>query len=62
MKIAKNILEGVDGLELYPIVGMLLFLIFFIILIVRVVRLKAEDVNTNSHLPFNDGEDESTMD
>jgi cytochrome c oxidase cbb3-type subunit IV len=62
MKIAKNILEGVEGLEFYPIVGMLIFLIFFIALIAWVISLKPEDVDTNSHLPLTDGEDEPSMD
>lgn len=62
MRIAKNILDGVAGVEWFPIIAMLIFLIFFIGMIIWVVRLKSDDVKSNSHLPFNDEEDESTGD
>lgn len=62
MRIAKNILDGVAGVEWFPIIAMLIFLIFFIGMVIWVIRLKSDDVKANSHLPFDDEEDESTGD
>lgn len=52
MKIVTNTLEGIAGIEMYPIIGLLIFLIFFIILIFRVMKMKSNEVNEFSNLPF----------
>lgn len=52
MKIITNTLEGITGIELYPIIGLIIFLVFFIILIIRVIHINQDDENEFSHLPL----------
>jgi hypothetical protein len=52
MKIVTSTLEGIAGIEMYPIIGLLIFLVFFIILIIRVLKMNSSEVNEFSSLPF----------
>ncbi len=54
MKIVTNTLEGISGIEWYPIIGLLIFLFFFIILIIRVINMKKEEESAFSHMPFDE--------
>jgi len=52
MKIITQALEGIAGIEWYPIIGLFIFLVFFIILVLRVIHLSQDEENEYSHLPF----------
>ncbi|NOU47512.1 MAG: CcoQ/FixQ family Cbb3-type cytochrome c oxidase assembly chaperone [Bacteroidales bacterium] len=56
MKIIATALEGIPGIEWYPIIGLFVFLIFFIILIIRVMNINQEEVSEFSQLPFDKGD------
>ncbi len=56
MRLARNVLEGVAGLEIFPIIGIVIFLAFFIGLIIYVVKMKKEDVDDFSKMPLTDEE------
>jgi cytochrome c oxidase cbb3-type subunit IV len=60
MRLARNVLEGVAGLEIFPIIGIILFLLFFIAVVVYVVRMKPSDVDAHSRLPLDNDQDNST--
>jgi uncharacterized membrane protein YhaH (DUF805 family) len=52
MKIITTALEGIPGIEWYPIIGLFIFLFFFIILIIRVMNLGQDEENEYSQLPL----------
>lgn len=56
MKIITSTLEGIAGIEWYPIIGLFIFLIFFIILVIRVINLNQEDESEYSQLPLDKSE------
>jgi hypothetical protein len=52
MKIIATALEGIAGIEWYPIIGLFIFLIFFIILVIRVMNLNQDEESEYSQLPL----------
>lgn len=38
MKIVSNVLENIDGIQIFYILGLLIFVALFIILVVRTIR------------------------
>lgn len=60
MRLARNVLEGVGGLEIFPMIGIVLFLLFFIGVVVYVVKMKASDVESYSRLPLENDKDDNT--
>jgi cytochrome c oxidase cbb3-type subunit IV len=59
MRLARNVLEGVGGLEIFPIIGFIIFFAFFIGLIIWVVRIKSKDADEYSHMPLDEDIEES---
>jgi hypothetical protein len=56
MKIIATALEGIAGIEWYPIIGLFIFLIFFIILVIRVMNLNQDDESEYSQLPLDNSD------
>ncbi|MCF6331677.1 MAG: cbb3-type cytochrome c oxidase subunit 3 [Draconibacterium sp.] len=56
MKIVSNLLENIEGIETYYIIGLLIFFVLFIVIIVRTIRRpnKEMDEIKNSILEDND--------
>jgi cytochrome c oxidase cbb3-type subunit IV len=59
MRLARNVLEGVGGLEIFPIIGIILFFSFFVGLIIWVVRMKSKDADEYSRMPLNKDDKET---
>ncbi|REJ81149.1 MAG: CcoQ/FixQ family Cbb3-type cytochrome c oxidase assembly chaperone [Bacteroidetes bacterium] len=53
----KNYLQSIDGIEIYPIISLVVFFLFFIIMTIYVIGLKKRDMSLLSNIPFT-GEDE----
>jgi cytochrome c oxidase cbb3-type subunit III len=49
----SNILEAIEGIGIYSLASMFVFVPFFIGVLVYVVRLKKEDSDKMSQLPLN---------
>ena len=49
----SNILEAIEGVGIYQLVSLLMFVPFFLGVLVYVVRLKKEDSDRMSQLPLN---------
>ncbi|RLE06444.1 MAG: hypothetical protein DRJ13_00160 [Bacteroidetes bacterium] len=45
MKMVSNILEGMVGIHIFYVIGLLLFLILFIVIVVRTMRRPAAEMN-----------------
>jgi hypothetical protein len=52
LKYIKNNLETIDGVEIYPIISLLLFFLVFSLMIVFVIKLPKKRIDNLSNLPF----------
>jgi cbb3-type cytochrome oxidase subunit 3 len=52
LKFIKHNLEGIDGVEIYPIISLLLFFTVFITMIVFVYKLPKRNIDEVSQLPL----------
>ncbi|MCB0445706.1 MAG: CcoQ/FixQ family Cbb3-type cytochrome c oxidase assembly chaperone [Gelidibacter sp.] len=60
LKFAKNYMESIAGIEIYPIISLLIFFIFFVILFWWVFTAKKEYINSASHIPLDTNNSNST--
>ena len=57
LRFIKHNLTGIDGVEIYPIFSLLVFVILFAVVITYVIRMKKTEVTELSAIPLED-EDE----
>ena len=56
----KEILRGIGGIDVYPVVSLIIFVTFFTIVIVRALRMDARRVGRLAALPLDvDARDEA---
>ncbi|HSD14187.1 MAG TPA: hypothetical protein VLB74_06035 [Flavobacterium sp.] len=61
LKFIKHNLETISGIEIYPIISLLIFFFFFIGLYTWVFTYKKEKINEMSNIPFTDAETNDTL-
>ena len=54
LKFVKGNLENIDGVEIYPIISLLIFFAFFVLLFVWVITSKIAYIEEVSNIPFED--------
>ncbi|HKX86457.1 MAG TPA: hypothetical protein VJL37_07280 [Flavobacterium sp.] len=54
LKFIKHNMETIAGIEIYPILSLLLFFLFFVGLYLWVFTYKKEKINQLSNLPFSE--------
>lgn len=52
LKFVKHTMENITGIEIYPILSLLIFFFFFVGLYFWVFTYKKEKINQLSNLPF----------
>ncbi|WP_341214916.1 CcoQ/FixQ family Cbb3-type cytochrome c oxidase assembly chaperone [uncultured Wocania sp.] len=52
LKFVKNHMESITGIEIYPIISLLIFFIFFAVLFWWVFTAKKDYINTVSNIPL----------
>ncbi|WP_299526781.1 CcoQ/FixQ family Cbb3-type cytochrome c oxidase assembly chaperone [uncultured Lutibacter sp.] len=52
LKFIKHNLSGIDGVEIYPIISLLLFFVVFITMIIFVIKLPKSKIDIVSQLPL----------
>ena len=58
LKFVKQHMESMDGIEIYPIISLLIFFTFFVVLTWWVLAAKKEYIEDISNLPLeNDNQD-----
>jgi preprotein translocase subunit YajC len=59
MKIVSNLLENIEGIQIYYIIGLLIFVVLFIVIFIRTMRMPNKDMEKikNSILADNESED-----
>ena len=62
MKIVSDLLTGIEGIRVYYIIGLLIFVLLFVAILVRTMRMKKKDVEDikNSILEDDGSEDSQT--
>ena len=54
MKIVSHYLENIEGVEIFPIIGILIFVAFFLFLLYYLFHLDKGYVSDMGNLPFDD--------
>ena len=57
LKFVKNHMESITGIEIYPIISLLIFFIFFVALFWWVVTAKKDYIKTVSNIPLDNQND-----
>lgn len=61
MRYIKQYLADIAGVEIYPMISLLIFFFFFLALTLYVIRMKKNYVEYMSSRPMEDGEDTNTQ-
>jgi len=57
LKFVKNHMESISGIEIYPLISLLIFFVFFVILFWWVFTAKKEYIEKVSNLPLDNQND-----
>ena len=52
LKFVKGYMDSIDGIEIYPIISLLIFFIFFVALFYWVITAKKNYIKEMSHIPL----------
>ncbi|MDV7188415.1 CcoQ/FixQ family Cbb3-type cytochrome c oxidase assembly chaperone [Lutibacter sp. TH_r2] len=52
LKFIKHNLSGIDGVEIYPIISLLLFFTVFVLMLIFVFKLPKKNIDEISQLPL----------
>lgn len=56
MKIVSNLLENIEGIQIYYIIGLLIFITLFIVTTIRTLRMPKNEAERIKHSILNDNE------
>ena len=59
LKFVKHHMETILGIEIYPLISLVLFTLFFGVTIYLVIRKKREEIEEMKQLPLQDGSEAS---
>ncbi len=57
LKFIKGHMESIEGIEIYPIISLLIFFIFFLVLFLWVFTAKKNYIETVSQIPLDNSND-----
>jgi hypothetical protein len=57
----KDVLRSMEGVELFPVIAILIFIAFFIVLLVYVIRLDKREVRQMAAIPLEDSPAPSSL-
>lgn len=60
LKFVKHNMESISGIEIYPILSLLIFFIFFVALYSWVYTYKKDKITEMSNIPFNDTDENAS--
>ncbi len=61
MKIVSNMLQNIEGIQIYYIIGLLIFFTLFIIILVRTMRQPNSEMNEIKNSILDDNNSEETI-
>ena len=56
LRFIKHNLTSIDGVEIYPLLSLLIFVLFFEVVLTRVIRMSKKEVTELGNIPFLDGD------
>jgi hypothetical protein len=56
-KFIQDVTENIKGVEIYPMISLLIFFLFFVVLLWGVLKMSKERVNTLSNIPLDENEE-----
>lgn len=59
LKFAKNYMDSIEGIEIYPIISLLIFFSFFVALFYWVFTAKKEYIRQMRNIPFENQNDQT---
>lgn len=57
LRFIKHNLTGIDGVSIYPVISLLVFVLFFTVMIIAVMRMKKKHIAEMSRVPLLEDED-----
>jgi len=60
LKFVKHNMDSISGIEIYPIISLLIFFIFFVALYTWVYTYKKNKISEMRNIPFTEGEGNNT--
>lgn len=61
LKFVKHNLESIVGVEIYPVLSLLIFFIFFVALYTWTMTYNKEKINELSNIPFSENDNETDL-
>ena len=61
MKIVSNMLENIEGIQIYYIIGLLIFFTLFIVILVRTIRTPNSEMDEIKNSILDDNNSEETI-
>ena len=61
MKIVSNILENIEGIQIYYIIGLLIFVTLFIVILIRTMRRPNKEMEEIKNSILNDDDTEEII-
>ena len=61
MKIVSNLLENIEGIQIYYIAGLLIFVTLFIVISIRTLRMPKKEAEKIKNSILNDNETENNI-
>lgn len=55
LRFIKHNLTTIDGVELYPLISLVIFVLFFVFVLYRVIKMSKESVTELSNIPIEEG-------
>lgn len=52
IRFAKHYFDGIDGIEIYPIIALLLFFMVFVTMVFIVIKIPRKSIELNSEIPL----------
>ncbi|PKP26549.1 MAG: CcoQ/FixQ family Cbb3-type cytochrome c oxidase assembly chaperone [Bacteroidetes bacterium HGW-Bacteroidetes-2] len=59
LKFIKGHMESIDGIEIYPIISLLIFFVFFVVLFLWVITANKKYIEQVSNIPLEVDEEEN---
>lgn len=56
LRFIKHNLTTIEGIDIYPMISLLIFVLFFAVVLTRVIRMSKTEVEELSNIPMDSGE------
>jgi hypothetical protein len=61
MKIISNLLESIEGIRIFYIIGLLIFFVLFVVIFIRTMRMKNAEMDKIKNSILSDEETENNI-